>query len=166
MAAAVLASKRSKDKDMKVGACLVSPDNEIIGFGYNGHPKVQEGLDNDECYPWTKNLKNYKENKHKYVVHAEINAIVHCSGQQKGSTMFVTLNPCNECAKLIVQHEIKEVVYLWTKNFRDNALDASKVILGYSNTKLTKFSDYMEENYPGHEYEKSVELSLEEITIE
>lgn len=140
MGMAVLASKRSKDPEMKVGAVLVSPDKKIIGVGYNGHPKVKN---NDKSLPWTKIYDDYEKNKHMYVVHAEQNAIAHSSGSLKGATMYVTLNPCNECAKLIVQHELKEVVYLSAKDFRDNALTAAMKIFHLSSVKVTKFSDYM-----------------------
>lgn len=147
MGIAVLASKRSKDPDTKVGACVVSADNSIIGVSYNGHPKVRQDLKNDELFPWTKDRKDYKKNKHMYVCHAELNAIAHSSGSLKDSSMYVTLNPCNECAKLIVQSGVKEVFYLTRKNFRDNALDAAMEIFEHSNVKVHQFTEYMKNKY-------------------
>lgn len=140
MGVAKLASFRSKDPRKQVGACIVNPDNKIIGVGYNGHPKVKDGSDNDKAFPWTKFLKNYKENKHMYVCHAELNAIAHSTGPVKDATMYVTLNPCNECAKLIVQSELKKVVFLETKVFRDNALDAANKIFQESKVEVKKFN--------------------------
>lgn len=164
MGIAVLASHRSKDPEMKVGACLVSADGKIIGVGYNGHPKVREELDNDQLYPWTKNLENYEKNKHKYVCHAELNAIVHSSGSVKGSSLYVTLNPCNECAKLIVQSGIKEVIWLCKKTFRDNALEAAMKIFRYSHLDghVKQFNEFIKDKY-GIKAMDSIQLDLKYV---
>lgn len=140
MGVAKLASFRSKDPDKQVGACIVSQDNKIIGVGYNGHPKVKDDKNKDKIYPWTKFLDKYKENKHMYVCHAELNAIAHSTGPVKDATMYVTLNPCNECAKLIVQSELKKVVYQETKLFRGEALEAANKIFEESKVEVKKFN--------------------------
>ena len=71
---------------------------------------MPKGLD-DNKFPWTSN-KRYKENcKHSYVVHAEVNAILNSNRSVKGCSMYVTLFPCNECAKMIVQAGIKEIIF-------------------------------------------------------
>lgn len=86
----------------KVGA-LLEKDGNIIAFGYNGTPA---GFDN-KC--------EIDENTTKpEVLHAESNAIAKCARSTQsaeGSTLYVTLSPCLECAKLIIQSGIKAVYY-------------------------------------------------------
>lgn len=122
MAVAILASKRSKDPSTQVGAVIVSPDNRIIGTGWNGMPKVKTGWDNDWCYPWGKDGDDATKTKYAYVVHAEPNAIFHASESVKGCTMYLTWFPCSECAKSIVQSGISKLVYL-----KENATDRYRV---------------------------------------
>ena len=121
MGVAVLSSKRSKDPNTKVGACVVNADKRIIGIGYNGFPF---GCSDDE-YPWGKNT-NYLNSKYPYVVHAEPNAILNCTSSLKGPTLYVTLFPSNECAKLIMQSGIKRVVYASDKYHDQDSFIASR----------------------------------------
>lgn len=107
MGVAALSSKRSKDPNTQVGACVVNTEKRIIGIGYNGFPTGCR----DEEFPWGKTDKNYLNTKYPYVVHAEPNAILNCSSSLKDATLYVTLFPCNECAKLIIQSGIKHVIY-------------------------------------------------------
>ncbi|XP_018333675.1 deoxycytidylate deaminase-like isoform X3 [Agrilus planipennis] len=74
------------------------------------------------------------KNKHSYVCHAEMIAICNKnSADVKDSTMYVTLFPCNECAKLIVENGIKEVVY---QSYKDKpSTDASKLIFDAAGVK-------------------------------
>ncbi len=102
MAMAKLSAKRSKDPNTQVGACIVNANNRIIGLGYNGMPQ------GNDSFPWN---RDGEDNKYKYVMHAESNAIMNSIKELKGATIYVSLFPCNECAKLIAQAEIKEVVY-------------------------------------------------------
>ena len=111
MGVALLSSFRSKDPSTKVGACIVNEDKRIIGIGYNGFPYGCH----DQEFPWCKGKENELDNKYPYVVHAEPNAILNSTSSLKGATMYVTLFPCNECAKLIIQSGIKRVVYLEDK---------------------------------------------------
>ena len=109
MGIAMLAARRSKDPSTQVGACIVSPDNIIISTGYNGMPK---GCSDDE-FPWD---RTGEDTKYPYVVHAELNAILNANGRDlRGSRIYVSLFPCNECAKAIIQSGVKEVVYLSDK---------------------------------------------------
>ena len=111
MGIAILASKRSKDPNTQVGACIVSPDNIIISTGYNGMPK---GCSDDE-FPWDRTGEEI-DTKYPFVVHAELNAILNANGRDlRGSRLYVALFPCNECAKAIIQSGIKEVIYLSDK---------------------------------------------------
>lgn len=125
MGVAVLSSKRSKDPRTKNGACIVNPDKLIVGTGYNGAPRGW----NDEEFPWyggstggsnKATTSETLEQKYPYVIHAELNAILNSGvNTLAGATMYVTLFPCNECAKAIAQRGIRRVVYL-----RDTYADA------------------------------------------
>ena len=110
MSVAVLSAFRSKDPNRQVGACVVSPETlRIVGIGYNGFPW---GCGDDDL-PWGKHAVSPLDTKYPFVCHAEMNAILNknCESLQ-GCRMYVTLFPCNECAKLIVQSRMVEVVYL------------------------------------------------------
>lgn len=134
MGVAVLSAKRSKDPSTKVGCCIVNEDKKIIGIGYNGLPN---GCD-DTLFPWGNTSENWLENKYPYVVHAEANAILNTTTTIKNATMYVTLFPCNECAKLIIQCGIKELVYMDNKYKDTDNNVASKKMLEVSKIKLTK----------------------------
>lgn len=114
MNVAIESSKRSKDKDVRVGTCIVK-DNRIISTGYNGFPV---GAD-DDLFPWFKQHKDGKLfTKEYYVVHAEANAITGASKHgisTQGGTLYTTLYPCNHCAGLIIQSGIAKVIYLEKK---------------------------------------------------
>ena len=111
MGVALLSSKRSKDPSTQVGACVASSENKVITMGYNGMPI---GL-NDNEMPWGRIGKDDLDNKYLYVCHAEFNAILNSNAPVKGCRLYVTLFPCNECAKAIIQSGIKEVIYLEEK---------------------------------------------------
>ena len=113
MAVAKLSSLRSKDPNTQVGACIVGDDNRILSIGYNGTPN---GYSDDE-FPWDREGAPL-ETKYMYVCHAEMNAIINYRGSRKeleNAKVYVDLFPCNECAKIIIQSGIKEVVYLSDK---------------------------------------------------
>ena len=139
MGVALLASKRSKDPNTQVGACIVDQNNVILTTGYNGFPK---GCSDDE-FPWDREGEN---TKYPYVVHAELNAILNASGKDlKGSRIYVDLFPCNECAKAIIQSGIKEVIYLSDKYADTPATQASKLMLTTAGVKLTQMHPDIEE---------------------
>lgn len=125
MGLALLSTARSKDPSTQVGACVVK-NNKVIGLGYNGLPN---GMDDDE-FSWSRE-GSFLESKYSYVCHSELNAIMNSPAPEKlhGSTMYVTLFPCNECAKIIVQSGISCVVYLDDKYNGTDANTASKKIL-------------------------------------
>ena len=105
MGVAILASKRSKDPNTQVGACIVDENNIILSTGYNGFPY---GCSDDE-FPWD---RSGEDTKYKYVVHAELNAILNARGKNlNNARIYVDLFPCNECAKAIIQSGIKTVIY-------------------------------------------------------
>ena len=110
MGLALLSGKRSKDPNTQVGACIVTPQNRIASVGYNGFPM---GCSDDE-FPWEREGEEIKT-KYPYVVHAELNAILNSKADLNGCSIYVSLFPCNECAKAIIQSGIKKVVYLSNK---------------------------------------------------
>ena len=107
MMMALVQSLRSPDPNTQVGACITSPNNTVLGTGYNGWPR---GISN-HCLPWNREGDPLNV-KYTYVVHAEANAILNSKADLEGSTLYVTLYPCNSCATLILQKGIKRVVYL------------------------------------------------------
>lgn len=107
MGIAALSAMRSKDPHTQVGACIVSPDNKILSMGYNGFPI---GCSDDE-FPWQREGEDL-DTKYLYVTHSELNAILNYrGGSLEGATLYVTLFPCNECTKAIIQSGIKNIVY-------------------------------------------------------
>lgn len=114
MAMAKLISKRSKDPNTQVGAVIVSKEDRILSVGYNGFPNRCS----DDVLPWAREAESEYDTKYPYVVHAELNAILNFRGDNKaleGSTLYVTLFPCHECAKAIIQSGISRIVYLDNK---------------------------------------------------
>lgn len=122
---------RSKDPSTQVGACVVDNDNRILGIGYNGFPR---GCSDDE-FPWTKPEKYF------YVCHAEMNALLNSNDLNlvRGSKIFTTLFPCNNCAKIIIQLGIKEVIYLDDKHKDTPEDEASRRMLKAANINCWQF---------------------------
>lgn len=107
MGVANLAAQRSKDPNTQVGACIVK-DYKIVSTGYNGFPF---GCDDDE-YPWDRESDDEYKTKYPYVVHAELNAILNARGVDlTNAIIYVSLFPCHECAKAIIQSGIKTIKY-------------------------------------------------------
>ncbi|XP_042185644.1 deoxycytidylate deaminase isoform X2 [Oncorhynchus tshawytscha] len=126
MAVAFLSAQRSKDPSSQVGACIVNRENKIVGIGYNGMPN---GCD-DDLLPWSCSANDSLDTKYPYVCHAELNAIMNKnSADVKGCSMYVALFPCNECAKLIIQAGIKDVIYLSDKYHDIPEMTASRRLL-------------------------------------
>ena len=136
MAIAKLSAMRSKDPSTQVGACIVSNDNRILSIGYNGAPN---GFDDDE-FPWKREGENL-DTKYPYVCHAEMNAILNYRGSKKdleNAKIYVDLFPCNECAKIIIQSGIKEVVYLSDKYATSENNIASRILFDKCGVKYSK----------------------------
>ena len=113
----------------------MNSENKIVGIGYNGMPI---GCSDDEL-PWYK-TDDMLDTKHTYVCHAEMNAIMNKnSADLKGCTIYVDLFPCNECAKLIIQSGIREVVYLRDKDAGQPKSIASKRMLQMAKVQLRPF---------------------------
>lgn len=124
MSLAHLSALRSKDPSTQVGACIVNTNNRIVGIGYNGMPY---GCHDDE-YPWSRE-GDFTDTKYAYVVHAELNAILNSTESLRGCSIYVSLFPCNECAKAIIQSGITKVVYESDKYSETDSVIASKRML-------------------------------------
>jgi dCMP deaminase len=92
----------SKDPSTKVGAVIVDLSGKIVATGYNGFPRGVE--DKPERYA-------DQATKYGFVVHAELNAILNATQCLNDTILYVTLSPCRECAKAIIQAGIKMVIY-------------------------------------------------------
>lgn len=136
MGVARLSAMRSKDPRTQVGACIVNDQKRIVGIGYNGFPYGVE----DDAFPWEKN-DNWLESKYPYVVHAEPNAILNATVPLKGASLYVTLFPCNECAKLIIQSGIKEVVFLKDKYHDMDSFEASRRMFNAAGVKMRQLQE-------------------------
>ena len=135
MGIAMLSAQRSKDPSTGVGACIVGEDNRILSLGYNGMPI---GCSDDD-FPWDREGSPL-DTKYLYVCHAEFNAILNYNGGSlQGSRVYVTLFPCNECAKAIIQKGIKEIVYACDKYADTDSVIASKRMLEAAGVKLRAY---------------------------
>lgn len=135
MGVAALSAMRSKDPGTQVGACIVSPTNKILSMGYNGFPV---GCSDDD-FPWNREGAPL-DNKYFYSTHSELNAILNYrGGSLEGCKIYVTLFPCNECAKAIIQCGIKEIVYACDKYKNTDSVIASKRMLDAAGIKYTYY---------------------------
>ena len=131
MGIASLSALRSKDPSTQVGACIVDANHKVVSIGYNGMPR---GVD-DDLIPWGHG--EGLDSKYLYVCHAEFNAILNTrdGSALNGCTIYVTLFPCNECAKAIVQTGIKHIVYADDKYHDHIEEQASRRILDMAGVK-------------------------------
>ena len=149
MSVAFLSAQRSKDPNKQVGACIVDPNRIILGIGYNGFPRGCS----DETLPWAKKSQDGDKlkTKYPYVCHAEMNAIMNKNQSSlQDSTIYVTMFPCNECSKLIIQGGIKEVIYYEDKRHGkanagpDPAYTASMTLLEMAGIKTRQHRPALE----------------------
>ena len=107
---AELTSKRSKDPRSQHGACIVDQQNHIVSIGYNGMPN---GCSDDD-FSWDRGEKD------NFVIHAEVNAILNANIKLDNCKLYLYSErgyyPCYECAKVIVQSGIKEVILKYIDN--------------------------------------------------
>ena len=108
-------SRRSLDPRHQVGAVIVTSDNtQVLAVGYNGDQRGGT------------NAVESNEPGCSGFIHAEINALIKCDyNNPKRKIMYLTLSPCRQCAKAIINGGISEVVYL--EQYRDTSgLDVLK----------------------------------------
>ena len=141
MGLAHLSALRSKDPNTRVGAAIVDENHRVVSVGYNGFPK---GCD-DDVFPWEREGETL-DTKYAFVVHAELNAILNSKWPVQGCTIYVSLFPCNECAKAIIQSGIKRIVY---ESDKYNGVDtniASKRMLKAAGVELSQLENTIELN--------------------
>jgi dCMP deaminase len=138
MSVAIMSAQRSKDPNTQVGACIVDGDNRILSVGYNGMPT---GCDDDDM-PWNREGDGL-DSKYFFVCHAELNAILNYRGNSnlKGARVYVTLFPCNECAKAIIQSGISEIIYMQDKYSEAESTIASKRMFDMAGVKYTPYEN-------------------------
>ena len=120
---------RSHDFETHVGCVIVNPRRRIVSTGYNGLPA---GVDDNF---WATRREQtvrisgvmseglyYDVDKYDTVTHAEANAIVSAGGDLHGCTLYSTLFPCNECAKLVITAGIKRICYRDLREWKANAI--------------------------------------------
>jgi dCMP deaminase len=129
-----LIAMRSKDPSTQVGACIVNDENVVVGLGYNGFPRGCH----DDNLPWCREGETL-ESKYAYVVHAEANAIMNANDNVAGCRIYVNLFPCNECAKMIIQSGIKEVIYVSDKYADVDIFKVAKKILDASGVMMRQY---------------------------
>ena len=138
MSVAKLSAMRSKDPSTQVGACIASNTNRILSTGYNGAPNGIE----DKYFPWDREGE-FLNTKYAYVCHAEMNSILSYRGDNKdleNARIYVDLFPCNECAKIIIQSGIKEVIYLCDKYADTDGVKASKKMFDVCGVKYKQLN--------------------------
>ena len=133
MGLAHLSALRSKDPNTQVGAAIIDNENRVVSIGYNGMPR---GCD-DEKMPWGRE-GGFLDTKYAFVVHAELNAILNSPRSVKDCTVYVSLFPCNECAKAIIQSGIKKIVYESDKYDGTDGNTASKMMLKQAGVELVQ----------------------------
>ena len=136
MFVAWISAQRSKDPSRQVGCCIVQESTQrIVSIGYNGFPRGCP----DHRLPWGKRGA-WLDTKYPYVCHAEANAILNASHDIKGCTAYVTLFPCNECAKLMIQAGVQRVVFL--EDTQTDAKTAAERLFRMANVPTTRLALY------------------------
>jgi len=137
MLQAMIASFKSKDPSTKVGCVFVDKNNHQVTMGYNG---FVAGIDESKL-PWGKDsTEGLVHQKYAYVVHSEANAILHTSSSLIGTKCYVTLFPCNECAKLIASKKVSEVIYLSDKHCDKDSTKIAKRIFELAGVNYRQLS--------------------------
>ena len=136
MGIAMLSAQRSKDNSTQAVGCIVNDQHKIVSVGYNGMPT---GC-NDDDMPWERSAESPLDTKYPFVCHAELNAILNSSfGSLSGCTLYVTLFPCNECAKAIIQSGIRRVVYYSNKYADTDGVKASCLLFDKCGVKTEEY---------------------------
>lgn len=136
MGVAELSAMRSKDPNTQVGACIVNEKQKIVGIGYNGFPIGCS----DEELPWARKADSPLDTKYPYVAHAEVNAVLNSTVKLEGCKMYCVMFPCNECAKIIIQSGIKEVVYIYDPYSDSDSSKAARKMFGMAGVVLRQYT--------------------------
>ena len=136
MGLAHLSALRSKDPNTQVGAAIVDENHRVVSVGYNGMPKGCS----DDVFPWSREGA-ILQTKYAFVVHAELNAILNSKYPVSGCTLYVSLFPCNECAKAIIQAGIRRIVYESDKYQNTDTTIASRRMLKAAGIELVQLEN-------------------------
>ena len=125
-------SSWSKDPSTKVGAVIVSPANRVISLGFNGLPPYVP--DNPET------LDN-REEKYKWIIHAEQNALLTAKQDLTGSTIYTfPFGPCSQCSSAIIQAGIMRVVFPKCQDSRwSDKIEESKKFFSLANVEVLEY---------------------------
>ncbi len=136
---AFVISLRSKDPSTRHGSVIVDSNRRVVSTGYNGFPTLM----NDNNYSWK------KEDKHQYVIHSELNAILNATKDLTGCDLYLYSEkdylPCSNCASVIAQKGIKSVIVnkIKKENTSHYNWDISKMILNCSGVSVIELKlDY------------------------
>ncbi|XP_061180676.1 deoxycytidylate deaminase-like [Saccostrea echinata] len=162
MGVAFLSAKRSKYDVRTVGTCIVNSEKRIVTTGYNGFIDPQRKESKRKNDP--KFSKN-KEEQSLFVCHAEMNAIINRHGTSlKDCIVYVTLFPCNECAKLLAQSRISKVIYYANDKAETPKYKASAKILKFAGIKLQCYKRLKREDRAP--MRKKIMLDFEKIAFQ
>jgi dCMP deaminase len=125
-------SQWSKDPSTQTGAVIVSPDNFVVGMGYNGFPR---GVEDSEI------RLNDRETKYKLIVHCERNAIISAHQNLSGSVLYTyPFMSCAPCAGMVIQAGIKRCVSYENNNPRWQAdFDLTRSMFQEARVELTLY---------------------------
>lgn len=135
-------AKKSEDPVTQVGCCLVTGDGMIVGSGYNRMPK-RTLLDTK--FPWGKS-EDITQSKYPYVIHAEMAALASCESKPGIFDAYVTLFPCSNCAKLLIESGVRTIYYTSDKYAHLPDTIASKKLLDGCGIKYIQLEDSDAEN--------------------
>lgn len=132
MTLALVASLKSKDPSTQVGAVIIdNKTRKLVSSGYNGFPRfIDDGK-----------IPQIRPEKYLYVVHAELNAILHAQRELSDCSLYSTVYPCSECMKAVIQSGMKRVVYLKELNGNDwsDSKKATMKMAEMAGVKIEKF---------------------------
>ena len=144
MGVAKLAAMRSKDPNTQVGSCIVSVHVDDVVRANLGGTHNDNGFPkgcSDEEFPWERESDDELGTKYPYVTHSELNAILNYrGGSLVGAKIYVSLFPCNECAKAIIQSGIKTVVYDDDKYSQTPSTRASKKMFDAAGVRYYQYT--------------------------
>jgi dCMP deaminase len=134
-----LVATRSTCLRRQVGAVLVK-DGHVISTGYNGSPRGLKHCEEVGCLRQQMNIPSGERHELCRAVHAEQNAVVQAAyhgTSTNGTTLYTTGWPCTQCAKILINAGIKEIVY------GDDAYNdpLSKKILKESKIRMRKYGE-------------------------
>lgn len=127
-------SLKSNDPNTKVG-CVIIKDDKVISSGYNCLEECHDIND----FPLNIRDGAYFNTKYPFMLHSEAMAIIDAKQDLNEASMYVTLFPCHECAKLIIRSGIKEIIYYDDKYAHTDSVHSSKKMLESAGVVFKKY---------------------------